>query len=270
MALQRPATLIPASFGAILMTLAILGRKPTLHRAIDQASGAVMIFGLLSTLLTLGRALRVVLGMESEAKPEVWPVAAMSVLCGIYVSVALRNLIRSRAGKMVAVILMLVTTHAVSMAQPSMVKSAKATKGYALKAGATFYVDPSLWKKSAVKSASVSDVEFKHRDGTASVMVFSQKDFIGVDYFIDSFLEGMADSSRTITPGERTTRIINGTQVTIMKIDMVEDDVKITYLAGFYGGRKGMVQVLCFCASDIFEEYRPEFETVINGLVVKK
>jgi len=268
LAIQRPATLIPASFGAILFVLTLLARKEQFEKPVFQASAAVMVFGTLATLLSLGRAIRVVMGWETEIKPEVWSLAAMSILCGVYVSYVIRSMFRARAA---AVILVFVLLGAVSMhAQKTFTKAPSATKKYALTASAQFYVDPKVWVKNKQQSIEGADVEFTHTDGTAFVAVISQKQFLAIDTFIDAFVEGMRESAKEVTVKERANLIVNGTPITACMIEMKDEGVDVTYLAYFYSGTKGMVQALSYCGTEIFAEMSPVLQAALNGLVVKK
>jgi|GEM_PF-2122439 len=268
LALQRPAALIPASFGAILFALTLLARKKQFEKPVFQASAAVMVFGLLATVLSLGRAVRVALGMETEIKPEVWPLAAMSILCGVYVSYVIRLMFRARSA---AAILVLVLCGVVSMhAQKSYTKSASATKKVALTANAQFYIDPKVWEKNKQPSIEGADVEYTHKDGTAFVAVVSQKQFLNIDTFIDAFVEGMRESAKEVTLQERANITVNGTPVTACMIGMKDEGVDVTYLVYFYSGTKGMVQALSYCSTEIFGEMSSVLQTALNGLVVKK
>lgn len=268
LAIQRPAALIPACFGTILFALTFLARKEQFAKPVFQASAAVMVFGLLATLLSLGRAVRVMVGMEAEIKPEVWPLAAMSILCGVYVSYVLRLMFRARTA---AVVLVLVLCGAMSVhAQQTFKKSPSATKKISLTAGGQFFVDPKVWEKNKQASIEGADVEFTHVDGTAFVAVLSQKQFLAIDTFIDAFIVGMKESAKEVTVTERANIIVNGTPITAVSILMKDEGVDVTYLVYFYSGSKGMIQALGYCGTQIFEEMRPVLQTAMNGLVVKK
>jgi len=268
LAIQRPAALIPASFGTILFALTILARKEQFVKPVFQASAAVMVFGLLATLLSLGRAVRVMIGMEAEIKPEVWPLAAMSLLCGVYVSYILRLMFRARSA---AVVLVIILCSAASLsAQHTYTKSPSATKKYALTAGAQFFVDSKIWVKNKQQTIEGSDVEFTHVDGTSFIAVLSQKQFLEKDTFIEAFIVGMKESAKEVTVKERADIVVNGTPVTALMIEMKDEGVNVTYLAYFYSGSKGMVQVLGYCGTEIFGELSPVLQAGLNGLVVKK
>lgn len=142
---------------------------------------------------------------------------------------------------------------------------------YEIKDFATLMLSASDWLNNLEQAPEGAELAFRNSDGTSYILVFSQKDFLSADKFIDEFIQGMRGQDDVkVKEVSRKEIKVKGLKLWSVIVDMETPDLPIRYLIYFYGGARGMVQLVGYCAKEIFEEVQPELESAFSGFALKK
>jgi len=132
-----------------------------------------------------------------------------------------------------------------------------------LKGRMALYFDPGKWRAS--KSAESGRLTFAHTSGDGYAMVISERLEMPLQALrtiaINNAKEAASDA-RLVSEEERT---VNGLTVLCMHLEGTLSSVKFDYLGYYYTGPEGSVQVITYTGHNLFPEYKPEFETFLNG-----
>ena len=62
-------------------------------------------------------------------------------------------------------------------------------------------------------------------------------------------------------------RVVNGRQILCLQIAGTTQGIPFRYFGYYYAGSEGTVQVLTYTGENLFEEYKGDFEELLNGFV---
>jgi hypothetical protein len=64
------------------------------------------------------------------------------------------------------------------------------------------------------------------------------------------------------------TRRVNGHDVSVLQIDGTIQGIRFTYLGYYYSGQEGTIQLITYTAANLFEEYKPQLEQLLDGFTI--
>jgi hypothetical protein len=65
-------------------------------------------------------------------------------------------------------------------------------------------------------------------------------------------------------------RIVNGVKVLFMQMNGTIQGIQFSYYGYYYSFKGGSIQFLTYTAQNLLDEFRPSFESLLNGLVIKQ
>jgi hypothetical protein len=144
-------------------------------------------------------------------------------------------------------------------------RTTSATEGIdLLRGGMTLFVDPGKWKRTP--SEDPTRISFRHSTGEAYGMVVAERLAIP----LPRLKEIAVSNAREAAPDVRVTfeepRRVNQMDVLAMQMEGTIQGVPFTYYGYYFSGPQGSVQLLTYTGSNLFAEYKPEFEDFLNGL----
>jgi hypothetical protein len=144
-------------------------------------------------------------------------------------------------------------------------RGSSATEGIdLLRGGMTLFVDPGKWTRTP--SEDPTRISFRHSTGEAYGMVVAERLAIP----LPRLKEIAVSNAREAAPDVRVTleepRRVNDMDVLAMQMEGTIQGVPFTYYGYYFSGPQGSVQLLTYTGSNLFAEYRPEFEDFLNGL----
>jgi hypothetical protein len=136
-----------------------------------------------------------------------------------------------------------------------------------LNARAAVSVNSNLWKET--KSREPNRREFEHVKGDGYAMIISERIQVPLAKLRDIALENAREASPDAKIVEEQRRVVNGTDVLMLRLDGTINGVAFSYLGYYYGGAAGTIQVLTYTGQNLFDEFRPDFEDFLNGFHLK-
>ena len=127
--------------------------------------------------------------------------------------------------------------------------------------------DPGKWKET--KSTDAGRRNFSHSNGDGYASIISERIEIPVEKLRDIALSNARQAAPDVRIVEETKRRVNGTDVTLLRMEGTTTGIKFTYLGYYYGGTVGTIQVITWTGQNIFPEYRRDFEEFLNGFRLK-
>ena len=129
-------------------------------------------------------------------------------------------------------------------------------------------MDPEKWKRNP-KGKDLFSLEFCHAD-YADVVAFVNAEArrLPLDQLVDGAVEGMKGWGLLLKSKER--RIVSGKEVVYALFQgiLLENNHAATFLAYYYSGREGAVQIAVGLPTMNIEKYREDAEAFLNGLQI--
>lgn len=153
--------------------------------------------------------------------------------------------------------------------QPTFRTPAEATHEIELLRGkAWLSFDPKKWKET--KSEETGKRGFQHLNGDGYAMVIIERIQIPTDQLREIALSNMREAASDVKVVEEQRRRVNGTDLLLLRMEVHIKGIPFTYLGYYYGGLEGTIQVITYTGQNLFDEYRKDFESFLNGLRVQR
>lgn len=142
-----------------------------------------------------------------------------------------------------------------------------ATSRHALgRTGYSFYFDPSKWRKGP-EDANRQMFEIKSGDGYA--LIISERLNLPLENISQMALKNAQNWDPRAKIDWQELRTVNGSKVIEVQMSVTLQGAKFTYLNYYFSGKEGIIQIMTYCASNLYNELRPELEIMLNGFVEK-
>ncbi len=130
---------------------------------------------------------------------------------------------------------------------------------------AIFY-DPAKWKTKGPEESGRS--EFEHVDGDGYAIVITERLAMSMDALRNVALSNAKEAAPDAEIVSEEKRRVNGSDVLVLTIKGTIQEIPFFYYGYYYSGQEGIIQAITYTGQNLFDEYKPEFERFLNGLVV--
>jgi hypothetical protein len=134
-----------------------------------------------------------------------------------------------------------------------------------LRGGMALFVDPAKW--SQAPSEDPTKISFRHSTGEAYGMVVAERLAIPLARLKEIAISNAREAAPDVRVSFEESRRVNELEVLAMQMEGTIQDIPFTYYGYYYSGPQGSVQILTYTGSNLFGEYKAEFEDFLNGLV---
>ena len=131
--------------------------------------------------------------------------------------------------------------------------------------------NPVKWKSSKDKNNEDAEFEFDHVKGNAYAMMITEKIEIPLESLKNIFFENLLENAPDAKINNAEYRTVNGLKLLHMEVSGTMQGIKFVYFGYFFSNEKGTTQLVCYTAKSLLNEYKTDFEDILNGLrVVEK
>lgn len=134
-----------------------------------------------------------------------------------------------------------------------------------LRGGMALFVDPAKWRQAP--SEDPAKISFRHATGEAYGMVVAERLAIPLARLKEIAISNAREAAPDVRVSFEESRRVNELEVLAMQMEGTIQGIPFTYYGYYYSGPQGSVQLLTYTGSNLFGEYKPEFEDFLNGLV---
>ncbi|MDN4165969.1 hypothetical protein QWY31_10680 [Cytophagales bacterium LB-30] len=113
-----------------------------------------------------------------------------------------------------------------------------------------------------------ADVVMTYQKGDIYLMTIYEKIQIPIDNLMQIAVQNAQNAASEVEVIHKEKRKVNGKEVGHMQIVGSTNGINFTYYSYYYSNEKGTVQVTTFTGQNLFEEYRPAMEALLNGLII--
>jgi hypothetical protein len=130
---------------------------------------------------------------------------------------------------------------------------------------AVFY-DPKKWKPKP--GDEVGHYEMEHVEGDGYAIIITERLSITIPALKNIALSNAKEAAPDAEVVHEEMRRVNGKDVLLLQIKGTIQEIPFFYYGYYYTGPEGTIQVINYTFQSLFEEFKPEFEDFLNGLVV--
>ena len=131
-------------------------------------------------------------------------------------------------------------------------------------------LDDKLWKPATMVEGSDAEFEFDHVNGDGYAMIIFERIEMNIDALKEIALENAKSVSTNAKIVLEEKRIVNRTEILCLQIEATIQSIEFVYYNYYYVGDTGTIQLITFTGKNLFDEYKSDFENLLNGFEVYK
>lgn len=134
---------------------------------------------------------------------------------------------------------------------------------------ASIYVNPKVWSFQKAESGA-REYTFQLKEKDAYGMLIPERIEIPLENLKKIAIQNAKNAAPDISVVKEEYRTVNGIKVLLMQMNGTIQGIQFSYYGYYYSFKGGSVQFLTYTSQNLFTEYLPHFESLLNGLVIKQ
>ncbi len=118
------------------------------------------------------------------------------------------------------------------------------------------------------KVAEIGTWQLNNKKGDAYAKFIAERTEIPTEALSKVALDRVRELDPQVRILKQGSRSISGVEVVTVRFDTVLKSIPLSFLAYYYGGKEGSVQVLGWAGQSIFEEKQADLQELLDGLVI--
>jgi hypothetical protein len=129
------------------------------------------------------------------------------------------------------------------------------------------YLNPKKWSFTKAVDNPDAEYELKFKDGDLYGMLITEK----IEIPIETLKSIAVVNAKTVVSDLKVVkeeyRIVNGFKVLLLQMNGTMKGIKVSYYGYYYSNPNGTVQFITYTSQKLLDNYMPECEKLLNGLV---
>lgn len=135
------------------------------------------------------------------------------------------------------------------------------------KVNLTVFIDPSKWTFSKGEEEEAAEYKFLLKSEDAYAMLITERAEIPLETLASIALSNAKEVASDAEVIMAEYRMVNGIKVLCMQMKGTMQGIKFMYYGYYYTNTTGSVQFVTYTVQNLFDTYKDEMETMLNGLV---
>lgn len=131
-----------------------------------------------------------------------------------------------------------------------------------------FWLNPKKWSFKKSVSNEAAEFTFTLKNSDLYAMAITERTKIPLENLKKIAIDNAKEVAPDVTVEKEEFRTINGKKVLMMQLGGTTQGIKFKYFAYYFSGEIGVVQFVTYCSDNLFEDYKKDMETFLNGIVV--
>jgi hypothetical protein len=131
-------------------------------------------------------------------------------------------------------------------------------------------INPKKWDFKKAETGAASEFSFDLKAKDAYAMIITERITIPLLTLKDVALKNARNVSPDLEVIKSEYRMVNDKKVLFMQMEGSIEGVSLTYFCYYYSYDGGSIQFLTYTSKALANEYKPDMEDLLNGLIVAK
>jgi len=130
-----------------------------------------------------------------------------------------------------------------------------------------FWLNPKIWSFEKSTDNSPAEYNLSLKGGDLYGMIISEKVEIPIETLKSIAVKNAMEAAIDTKIIKEEYRIVNGVKVLLLQMNATMKGIKVTYYGYYFSNPNGTVQFVTYTSKNLFENYKPKIETLLNGFV---
>lgn len=130
------------------------------------------------------------------------------------------------------------------------------------------WLDAKKWRVKRDPANADAMFELTHANGDGYALVIAERIAMPLETLRKVAIDNANAAAEDVEVVHEEKRTVNGTEILLMQINGTIQSIPFTYYSYYYTGKGGSIQFITYTGSDLFAEYKADFEDLLNGFEV--
>ena len=131
------------------------------------------------------------------------------------------------------------------------------------------WIDPQKWTQDSSEEDPIK-ITFNHKNGEAYAMVISERVSVPMESIKKMAVANAKKAAPDVKIASEEKRVVKGKELLCLKLTATFQGIPVIYYGYYYGGSEGSLQVVTYTASNLFDEFKQDFDDFLNGTQIGK
>ncbi len=126
------------------------------------------------------------------------------------------------------------------------------------------WIDSQKWKPNSSEENPIK-ITFNHKKGKAHAIMIAQRISLSMESLKKAAVANAKKVALDVKIASEEKRVVNGKELSCLKFTATIHGTPYTYYGYYYGGSERSLQVVTYTASNLFDEFKQDFDDFLNG-----
>jgi len=126
------------------------------------------------------------------------------------------------------------------------------------------WIDPQKWERASSEENPIK-IDFNHKKGEAYAILIAERVSFSMELLKKAAVANAKKAMPDVKIASEEKRLVKGKELLCLKLTGTVQGTPYIYYGYYYGGSGRSLQVVTYTASNLFDEFKQDFDDFLNG-----
>jgi hypothetical protein len=126
------------------------------------------------------------------------------------------------------------------------------------------WIDPQKWERASSEENPIK-IDFNHKKGEAYAILIAERVSFSMELLKKAAVANAKKAMPDVKIASEEKRVVKGKELLCLKLTGTVQGTPYIYYGYYYGGSGRSLQVVTYTASNLFDEFKQDFDDFLNG-----
>jgi DNA-directed RNA polymerase subunit RPC12/RpoP len=126
------------------------------------------------------------------------------------------------------------------------------------------WIDPQKWERASSEENPIK-IDFNHKKGEAYAILIAERISFSMELLKKAAVANAKKAMPDVKIASEEKRVVKGKELLCLKLTGTFQGTPYIYYGYYYGGSGRSLQVVTYTASNLFDEFKQDFDDFLNG-----
>jgi hypothetical protein len=126
------------------------------------------------------------------------------------------------------------------------------------------WIDPQKWERASSEENPIK-IDFNHKKGEAYAILIAERVSFSMELLKKAAVANAKKAMPDVKIASEEKRVVKGKELLCLKLTGTVQGTPYIYYGYYYGGSERSLQVVTYTASNLFDEFKQDFDDFLNG-----
>jgi hypothetical protein len=126
------------------------------------------------------------------------------------------------------------------------------------------WIDPQKWERASSEENPIK-IDFNHKKGEAYAILIAERVSFSMELLKKAAVANAKKAMPDVKIASEEKRVVKGKELLCLKLTGTVQGTPYIYYGYYYGGSERSLQVVTYTASNLFDEFKQDFDDFLDG-----